>query len=91
MQQTIRKSNSFQNDVQRYSDFLVKMEDGPAKSEVQKLLSNLINEVKKMDELHNELIYTRQMASIGTEFREKINNIRKQLDYKLRESQSSLK
>lgn len=91
MQQTIRKSNSFQNDVQRYSDFLVKMEDGPAKSEVQKLLSNLINEVKKMDELHNELIYTRQMASIGTEFREKINNIRKQLDYKLRESQSSVK
>lgn len=91
MQQTIRKTNSFQNDVQRYSDFLVKMEDGPAKSEVQKLLSNLINEVKKMDELHNELIYTRQMASIGTEFREKINNIRKQLDYKLRESQSSVK
>jgi hypothetical protein len=60
------------------------MSEGPLRIELNRLLSSLIVEVRKMDDMHNEMIYTRQLPSMGQEFREKISAIRKQLDSKLK-------
>ena len=85
MLQQIKKSKTFQSDLARYSTVIESMPDGPARTESNKLLSLLISEVRKMDEMHTEMIYTKQLPSMGQEFREKISGIRKQLDQKLKE------
>jgi hypothetical protein len=88
---SIRKSNAFQSDVQRYTNIISQLPDGQDKVEMNKLLSTLIHEVKKMDDLHEEFIYNKQMSSLGTEFRDKIQNIRRQLETKAKEAQILLK
>jgi hypothetical protein len=84
--QQLKKSKTFQNDLARYSTIVESMSEGPFKDDINRLLGSLINEVKKMDEMHNEMIYTRQLPSMGQEFREKIGSIRKQLDQKIKEA-----
>lgn len=88
---SIRKSNAFQSDVQRYTKLISQLPDGQDKVEMNKLLSTLIHEVKKMDDLHEEFIYNKQMSSLGTEFRDKIQLIRKQLENKVKEVQNLIK
>ncbi len=83
--QQIKKSKTFQSDLARYSTVIENMPEGPLRTEVNRLLSSLIVEVRKMDDMHNEMIYTKQLPSMGQEFREKIGTIRKQLDQKLKE------
>ena len=82
--QQIKKSKVFQTELARYSTVIESMPEGPAKTDLNKLLGSLITEVRKMDEMHTEMIYTRQLPSMGQEFREKISAIRKQLDSKLK-------
>ena len=82
--QQIKKSKIFQTDLARYSTAIETMPEGPLKIEADRLLSSLISEVRRMDEMHTEMIYTRQLPSIGQEFREKIGAIRKQLDQKIK-------
>ena len=82
--QQIKKSKVFQTELARYSTLIESMPEGPAKTDLNKLLGSLITEVRKMDEMHIEMIYTRQLPSMGQEFREKIGAIRKQLDQKIK-------
>jgi hypothetical protein len=60
------------------------MPDGPAKQESQQLLNKLIAEIKKLDSMHMEMIYTRQMPSMGTDMKQDILILRKKLDSKLK-------
>ena len=83
--QQIKKSKIFQTDLARYSTAIEAMPEGPLKIEADRLLSSLIGEVRRMDEMHTEMVYTKQLPSMGQEFREKISTIRKQLDQKLKE------
>jgi hypothetical protein len=87
--QQIKKSKTFQSDLARYSVIIESMPEGPIRTEVNRLLSSLIVEVRKMDEMHTEMIYTKQLPSMGQEFREKIGAIRKQLDQKIKEFSGS--
>lgn len=91
MTDKIRKSKAFQSDVQRYTTIISQLPEGQDKFEMNKLLSSLIYEVKKMDDLHEEFVYNKQMSSLGTEFREKIQLIRKQLETKVKEIQNLIK
>ena len=86
----IRRSVAFQNDLKRYDVLIEKLPEGQEKNEVRQLVATLIAEVKKMDDLHVELIYNKQMPSLGTERREKIISTRKQLETKLKELKSSI-
>lgn len=86
----IRRSVAFQNDLKRYDVLIEKLPEGQEKNEVRQLVATLIAEVKKMDDLHVELIYNKQMPSLGTERREKIMSTRKQLETKLKELKSSI-
>lgn len=83
--QQIKKSKIFQTDLARYSTAIEIMPEGPLRIEADRLLSSLIGEVKRMDEMHVEMVYTKQLPSMGQEFRAKISTIRKQLDQKLKE------
>ena len=87
--QQIKKSKTFQTDLARYSTAIEIMPEGPLKIEADRLLSSLIGEVRRMDEMHTEMVYTKQLPSMGQEFREKIGAIRKQLDQKIKEFSGS--
>jgi len=91
MSEKIRQSKAFQNDLIRYNTVINQLPDGNEKNELTRLLSNLIYEVKKLDDLHSELIYNKQMPSMGKEFRDKITNTRKLLESKIKEVQHLIK
>lgn len=78
------KSTRFQEDCAKYRTAIDAMPDGPAKQESQQLLNKLIAEIKKLDSMHMEIIYTRQMPSMGTDMKQDILSLRKKLDSKLK-------
>ena len=78
------KSTRFQEDCEKYRTVIDSMPDGPAKQESQQLLNKLIAEIKKLDSMHMEMIYARQMPSMGSDMRQDILVLRKKLDSKLK-------
>ena len=78
------ESTRFQEDCAKYRTAIDAMPDGPAKQESQQLLNKLIAEIKKLDSMHMEMIYTRQMPSMGTDMKQDILSLRKKLDSKLK-------
>ena len=78
------KSTRFQEDCARYRTAIDTMSDGPVKQESQQLLNKLISEIKKLDTMHMEMIYTKQMPSMGSDMKQNIVAIRKKLDNKLK-------
>ena len=84
MTKGIFSSEKFQSDLQRYKSALEKITDEDEKKEAQKLLNDLIMNVKRMDNMYLDMIYSGQLTSIGAEMRQKIIDIRKKLDSKLK-------
>jgi len=78
------KSTRFQEDCARYRTAIDTMSDGPVKQESQQLLNKLISEIKKLDTMHMEMIYTKQMPLMGTDIKQNILTLRKKLDSKLK-------
>ncbi len=58
------------------------MPEGNDREEFKKLLSNLVLEVKKMDTMFIDMIYSNQISSNGKEIRDNITDIRKRLEEK---------
>jgi hypothetical protein len=83
------KSQKFQEDYNRYQSVILKMPDGNLKQEVIQLLNNLVFEIKKLDYRHMEMINSKQMASVGTEIKQDITTIRKQLELKIKDWQNN--
>jgi hypothetical protein len=84
MPNLLEKSSRFQQDCDRYLEKIQKIPDGEFKQEVTQLLNKLIAEVKKLDNMHMEMIYTRQMTSMGADMKQDILSLRKKLDSKLK-------
>ena len=84
MNQGIFKSERFQSDLQKYKSALEKVSNDDEKKEIQKLLDSLIINVKRMDNMYLDMVYSNQITSIGSEMREKITEIRKKLDVRLK-------
>ena len=84
MTKSIFNSEKFQTDLQRYKSSLEKITDEEQKKEVQKLITDLTLNVKRMDNMYLDMVYSGQLTSIGGEMREKIIDIRKKLDSKLK-------
>lgn len=80
--QSIQQSERFQNDLKRFNSVIDKMPEGTDKADFQKLVNNLILEVRKMDTMFIDMIYSNQITSTGKEQREKITDIRKNLEDK---------
>ena len=80
----LQQADRFQQDVKKYTEVIDRMDDGQAKLEAKRLLNDLIYEVKNMDNMYIDMVYANQLPTMGSEMREKIVGLRKQLNKKLK-------
>lgn len=85
MSNLLQKSSRFQEDCERYQTAINSMPDGTAKQESQQLLNKLIAEIKKLDSMHMEMIYSRQMPTMGSEMKQDITAIRTKLETRIKD------
>jgi hypothetical protein len=85
MSNLLQKSSRFQEDCAKYQTAIDSMPDGLAKQESRQLLNKLIAEIKKLDSMHMELIYSRQLPTMGGEMKQDITAIRKKLETRLKD------
>jgi hypothetical protein len=67
------------------------MPEGDFKQDVIQLLKKLVGEIKKLDGMHMEMVYTRQLPSMGTDMKQEITAIRKHLETKIKDWNESKK
>ena len=91
MSNLLQRSSRFQEDCAKYRTAIGTMPDGPAKQESQQLLNKLIGEIKKLDSMHMEMIYSRQLPTMGGDMKQEITAIRRQLETKIKDYQQSKK
>ena len=84
----LQTTSRFQNDVARYREIIEKINDEQEKLVATKLLNDLVYEVKNMDNMYIDMVYAKQLPTMGGEIRDKIISLRKQLDNKLKLAQS---
>lgn len=82
---TLFKSKKFQEDYARYQRIISDMPAGNAQTEAIKLLTQLVNAIKIVDENISEISMSNQMPSNMPDLRNNIQVIRKQLDAKVRD------
>jgi molecular chaperone GrpE (heat shock protein) len=80
----LQTTNRFQNDIARYKESIDKITNEQEKLAATRLLNDLIYEVKNMDNMYVDMVYAKQLPTMGNEMRDKIGSIRKQLDSKLK-------
>jgi hypothetical protein len=80
----LQQADRFQTDVKKYNEAIESMVDGPEKLEAKRLLNDLIHEVKNMDNMYVDMVYAKQLPTMGNEMRDKIGSIRKKLDSKIK-------
>ena len=85
MQTSLQKYSRFQEDHTRYQSAINEMPEGDFKKEVGQLLTRLINEIKKLDGMHMEMVYTRQLPTMGGDMKQEITTLRRQLENKLKD------
>lgn len=85
MSNLLQRSSRFQEDCEKYRTAIDTMPDGAAKQESQQLLNKLIVEIKKLDSMHMEMVYSRQLPSMGGEIKQDITAIRKKLETRIKD------
>lgn len=80
----LQTNQRFQDDVKRFTSAIENLPEGQDKVEANKLLNDLIYEVKNMDNMFMDMVYNKQLPSLGAEMKDKITSIRKKLDQKLK-------
>jgi hypothetical protein len=85
MSNLLEKSSRFQEDYTRYQSAIAAMPEGDFKQDVSQLLKKLVGEIKKLDSMHMEMVYTRQLPSMGTDMKQEITTIRRQLETKIKD------
>ena len=91
MSNLLEKSSRFQEDYTRYQSAIAEMPEGDFKQDVSQLLKKLVGEIKKLDSMHMEMVYTRQLPSMGTDMKQEITTIRRQLETKIKDWNESKK
>lgn len=86
MLNSLVKSKKFVEDISRYSKAIEHANDATVKAELSRMVNDLISKVKKIDEMHAELIYTKQIPSTGKDFRDDIHSLRKKIENKIKEN-----
>jgi hypothetical protein len=80
----LQSTERFKSDLARYRESIDKISNEQEKLAATKLLNDLIHEVKNMDNMYVDMVYAKQLPTMGNEMREKIGSIRKQLDDKIK-------
>lgn len=91
MSNLLEKSSRFQEDYNRYQSIIAEMPESNFKQDVSQLLKKLVGEIKKLDSMHMEMVYTRQLPSMGSDMKQEIAAIRRQLETKIKDFQQSKK
>jgi len=79
----LQNTERFKNDLARYRESIDNISNEQEKLAATRLLNDLIHEVKNMDNMYVDMVYAKQLPTMGSEMREKIVNLRKQLDNKI--------
>ena len=61
------------------------MPEGNVKNETVQLLQKLTYSIKKLDNMHLEMIYSRQLPTMGNEMKDEISDLRKKLETRIRD------
>jgi hypothetical protein len=61
------------------------MPAGDVKNETVQLLQKLTYSIKKLDNMHLEMIYSRQLPTMGNEMKDEISDLRKKLETRIRD------
>ena len=85
MSSILQKSTRFIKDCERYESVIATMPEGDIKNETVQLLQKLIYSIKKLDSMHLEMIYSRQLPTMGNEMKDEISNLRKKLETRIRD------
>lgn len=80
MSNLLQKSSRFQEDCEKYRTVIDTMPVGVVKQESQQLLNKLIAEITKLDSMHMEMIYSRQLPTMGGDMKQDITAIRIKLE-----------
>jgi hypothetical protein len=76
----LQQTNRFKTDIDRYNSAIDKISNEQEKLAAKKLLNDLIYEVKNMDNMYVDMVYAKQLPTMGHDMREKIVSIRKKLE-----------
>lgn len=82
----IQNHPRFKQDFDTFKSKIELLENETDRLEADRLLKDLVITVKKMDNMYLDMVYSKQLPSLGNELREKINDLRKQLTNKLKMS-----
>lgn len=91
MSNLLEKSSRFQEDYARYQSIILEMPESQFKLDVSQLVKKLVGEIKKLDSMHMEMVYSRQLPSMGGDMKQGITAIRRQLENKIKDYQQSKK
>jgi hypothetical protein len=61
------------------------MPEGNVKNETVQLLQKLTYSIKQLDNMHLEMIYAKQLPTMGNEMKEEISGLRKKLETRIRD------
>ena len=87
MSSILQKSTRFIKDCERYESVIATMPEGSVKNETVQLLQKLTYSIKKLDSMHLEMIYSRQLPTMGNEMKQEILDLRKKLETRIRDWQ----
>lgn len=85
MSSILQKSTRFIKDCERYEALIATMPEGNVKNETVQLLQKLTYSIKKLDSMHLEMIYSRQLPTMGNEMKDEISDLRKKLETRIRD------
>ena len=85
MSNILQKSTRFIKDCERYESVIATMPEGTVKNETEQLLQKLPYSIKKLDNMHLEMIYSRQLPTMGNEMKDEISDLRKKLETRIRD------
>ena len=79
------QSSRFLKDCEKYESVIATMPEGNVKNETVQLLQKLTYSIKKLDNMHLEMIYSRQLPTMGNEMKDEISDLRKKLETRIRD------
>lgn len=79
------QSSRFLKDCEKYESVIATMPEGNVKNETVQLLQKLIYSIKKLDNMHLEMVYSRQLPTMGGEMKQDITATRKKLETRLKD------
>lgn len=79
----LSKSNQFQNEFKNFSDRVSRISNERIKKELEEDLRSLVNEVRMLDQLHQDLLFQKNLSGSTADSKNKLLEIRKRIAKKL--------